>query len=130
MNELLDDAPSPPRDLTGIGEVRALLAEGTYFEGKLTFTGRARVDGHLTGEVFSDGVLVLGASAKVEGEVEVGTLIVRSGEVRGTVRARQLVELHAAGRIYGDVHAPQLYVEKGSVFEGRVTMEDAKVAPL
>jgi len=126
----MDGPQDAPRDLTGIGEVRALLAEGTFFEGKLTFTGRARIDGRFEGEVFSDGVLVLGNGAMVEGDVEVGTLIVRSGEVRGTVRARQLVELHAAGKIYGDVHSPQLYVEKGSVFEGRVTMEDATITPL
>lgn len=117
-------------DITGIGEIRALLAEGARFEGKLTFEGRARIDGQFEGEIFSDGVLVLGSHASIDGEVEVGTLIVRSGVVRGTVRARHLVELHAEGSIFGDVHAPQLYVEKGSVFEGTVAMEGARIDPL
>lgn len=117
-------------DLTGIGEIRALLAEGARFEGKLTFEGRARIDGRFEGQIFSDGVLVLGSSASIEGEIDVGTLIVRAGEVRGTVRAKRLVEVHAQGRVFGDVHAPQLYVEKGSVFEGSVAMEGARVDPL
>jgi len=32
-------------DLTGIGELQALLGRGTKFRGKLTFEGRIRIDG-------------------------------------------------------------------------------------
>ena len=37
------------------GELNALLGRGTRFEGKLTFEGRVRIDGHFVGEVFSEG---------------------------------------------------------------------------
>lgn len=118
------------KDLTGLGEINALLGRGTEFEGKLTFTGRVRIDGRFKGEVFSEDVLILGDDAEVEAEVEVGTLIVRGGTLRGNVRAAQLVEIHAPGKVYGNIHAPQLYIDKGVVFDGQCTMSDTQVHEL
>lgn len=118
------------KDLTGLGEINALLGRGTEFEGKLTFTGRVRIDGRFRGEIFSDDVLILGDDAEVYAEIEVGTLIVRGGTLHGNVQASQLVEIHAPGKVHGDIHAPQLFIDKGVVFEGRCTMADARVHDL
>ena len=117
---------SDEKDLTGIGELQALLGQGADFQGKLTFKGRIRVDGNLRGEVFSEGVLIIGPSAVVEADIEVGTLIIRGGVLRGNTKATRLVEIYAPSRVYGDIHAPQLYMDKGVVFEGNCTMLDDK----
>jgi cytoskeletal protein CcmA (bactofilin family) len=109
-------------DLTGIGEIQALLGSGSQFEGKLTFEGRVRVDGKFRGEIFSDDVLVLGEQAEIHASIDVGTLIMRGGTLRGDVKARQLVELYAPARVYGNIEAPQLFLDKGVVFEGKCTM--------
>ncbi|UJR81924.1 bactofilin family protein [Sandaracinus amylolyticus] len=111
-----------PRDLTGIGELHALLGRGARFEGKLAFEGRVRIDGALKGEILGDGVLVIGDGAEVEANIEVGTLIVRGGVLRGNVLARQLIEIHPEGAVYGDIQAPEIDISKGCVFEGRCTM--------
>lgn len=118
------------KDLTGLGEINALLGPGTAFEGKLTFEGRVRLDGLFRGEIFSPDVLILGDGAEVHGDVEVGTLIVRGGRLHGDVRATQLVELHAPGEVHGNIHAPELFIDKGVVFDGKCTMTDAKVHDL
>ncbi|MFK7985848.1 MAG: polymer-forming cytoskeletal protein [Sandaracinaceae bacterium] len=110
------------KDLTGRGEIQALLGKGTEFEGVLAFEGRVRVEGAFKGKVFSEGILILGDGAEVEAEVEVGTLIVRGGTLRGNVRASQLVEIHAEGAVHGDIEAPQFDIDKGCVFEGKVQM--------
>jgi cytoskeletal protein CcmA (bactofilin family) len=110
------------RDLTGLGELHALLGRGTEFEGVLVFEGRVRIDGRFRGRVHGDGVLVVGDGAEVEAEVEVGTLIVRGGTLRGTVAARELIEIHAEGRVHGDIAAPAIEIDKGCVFEGKCTM--------
>jgi cytoskeletal protein CcmA (bactofilin family) len=110
------------KDLTGLGEIHALLGRGTEFEGVLAFEGRVRIDGRFTGRIHSDGILILGDGAEVEAEVEVGTLIVRGGTLRGDVVARQLVEIHAEGAVHGDIAAPQIDIDKGCVFEGKCTM--------
>src|SRR5690606_31496679 len=114
------------RDLTGIGELHALLGHGARFEGKLAFEGRVRIDGALKGEIVGDGILVVGDGAEVEANIEVGTLIVRGGVVRGNVHARRLIEIHPEGAVYGDISAPEVDISKGCVFEGRCTMTPAE----
>ena len=116
---------TPQKDLTGLGEIHALLGRGTSFEGVLAFEGRVRIDGRFTGRVFSDGILILGDGAEVEAAIEVGTLIVRGGTLRGNVLARQLIEIHAQGAVHGDIQAPQIDIDKGCVFEGKCTMTPA-----
>lgn len=116
----------PQKDLTGIGELRALLGRGTQFEGKLFFEGRVRIDGEFKGEIFTEGVLIVGEEAQVRAKVEVGTLIVRGGSVWGDVRASQLVEAYAPAKIYGNITAPQLFLDKGVIFEGTSVMPEER----
>jgi cytoskeletal protein CcmA (bactofilin family) len=115
-------------DLTGIGELQALLGRGTKFRGKLTFEGRIRIDGEFSGEVFSDDVLILGENAEVRAEIEVGTLIVRGGSLWGNVRANQLVEIYAPSRVFGDIQTSQIFLDKGVIFEGNCTMLEKETA--
>jgi cytoskeletal protein CcmA (bactofilin family) len=112
------------QDLTGMVELRALLGRGTGFEGKLTFEGRIRIDGEFSGEIFSEGVLIVGEGAQVRAEIEVGTLIVRGGSVWGEIRATELVEIYAPARVYGNIRAPQVFLDKGVIFEGNCSMPD------
>lgn len=114
------------RDLSGVGELQALLGQGAEFEGKLVFSGRIRIEGRFSGEIRSDDVLILGPSAEVRASVQVGTLIVRGGTLWGNVRANRLVEVYAPGRVYGDIEAPQFFLDKGALFEGQCTMVEEK----
>ena len=50
---------------------QAFLDSGASFEGKLCFTGLLRVDGHLQGEISSDGTLVVGETGVVEATLQV-----------------------------------------------------------
>ena len=113
---------SADEDLTGIGELQALLGEGAAFEGKLVFEGRVRIDGRFEGKISTDDVLIVGPAAELRAEIEVGTLIVRGGSVWGQIRARRLVEIYAPAKVYADIEAPQLFLDKGATFEGRCTM--------
>ncbi|MDI7267682.1 MAG: polymer-forming cytoskeletal protein [Myxococcota bacterium] len=106
-------------------EINALLGHGTEFKGKLTFEGSVRIDGKFEGEVFTDDVLVVGEGAEVRARIEVGTLIVRGGVVVGDIKARDLVEAHAPGRILGNITSPSLYIGKGVVFDGHCRMGEA-----
>jgi cytoskeletal protein CcmA (bactofilin family) len=112
------------KDLTGIQELQALLGRGTEFEGKLTFEGRVRIDGVVRGQVFGKDVLILGPTAEVRADIDVGTLIVRGGAVWGEIKAERGVELYAPARVYGDITTAQLYLDKGVTFEGRCKMPE------
>ncbi len=110
------------RQESAVGEISTLLGTGSEFEGKLTFEGTVRIDGVLKGEVFSDDVLIIGEGARVEAEIDVGSIIIQ-GTVIGNIRAKHSIEVRAPGRVNGDVTTPSLQIEKGVVFEGRSFME-------
>ncbi len=103
--------------------INAFLGEDTSFEGKLSFTGTVRLDGEFKGEIFSDGTLIVGDTAKLEATIRVGRLIV-SGEVKGGIVARERMEIHAPGKVLGDIVSPVLTIDEGVVFEGTCKMRD------
>ena len=105
-----------------VGEVNTLLGRGSEFEGKLTFEGTVKIDGKLSGEIFSDDVLIIGEGAEVHAEIDIGEIIIK-GTIIGNVRAKRAVEIHAPGRVHGDITTPSLQIDKGVIFEGRSIME-------
>src|SRR6478672_896750 len=107
-----------------MGEITTLLGRGATFEGKLTFEGTVRIDGRFKGEVFTDDVLVIGEGAIVEASLDVGEVIIQ-GTVIGNITAKRSIEIHAPGRVKGDLHTPSLQIDKGVMFEGRSFMEAA-----
>ena len=110
-------------------QVSALLERGCEFEGKLTFDGTVRINGQFTGEIFSEGTLVVGEGALVEAKVEVGNIII-NGTVRGTIVARDRIEMNSPAEVRGDIQAKTLVIEEGVVFEGNCRMGDRPVSAL
>ena len=62
--------------------------------------------------------------AHVEATIDVGEVIIQ-GTVVGNVTAKRSIEIHAPGRVKGDLHTPVLQIDKGVMFEGRSFMEQA-----
>ncbi|MEK7706033.1 MAG: polymer-forming cytoskeletal protein [Myxococcota bacterium] len=107
-----------------VNDVHTILGPESSFEGKLSFEGTVRIDGHFKGEIKTDNVLVVGQGARVEAQVHVGSIVI-NGEVIGDVFAKQSVEIHAPGKVRGNIATPQLVIAKGVVFEGSCKMETA-----
>lgn len=104
-------------------EITALLGKGTRFEGKLYFEGRVRIDGTFKGEIESDDTLVIGDGAEVHAEIDVATVVVQGGSVTGNIRARTAIEIHAPGRMVGNIHSPSLFIDRGVEFQGSCRMD-------
>ncbi len=103
-------------------QVNGLLDKGTSFEGKLTFDGTVQINGSFNGEVYSDGTLIVGNDAHVEGGIFVDTLIVY-GTIQGSVTAKSRIEMHVPAQVIADVKTKTLSVEEGVVFQGNCQME-------
>jgi cytoskeletal protein CcmA (bactofilin family) len=106
-----------------VGQTHTILGPEAAFDGKLTFQGAVRIDGKFSGEIVTEDVLVIGESGEVTANINVGSLIL-NGLVRGNVRAKKAVELHAPARLYGDIETPQLVIHSGVIFEGHCKMEN------
>jgi cytoskeletal protein CcmA (bactofilin family) len=108
-------------------EIKAFLGPGSKFEGKLFFDEIVRLDGVFKGEINSRDTLIIGETADIEGDVEVGTFIL-SGRFKGNVKATTRVELRRPAQIDGTIEAPILVVEEGVVLNGSITMTSASSA--
>jgi cytoskeletal protein CcmA (bactofilin family) len=102
-------------------EINAFLGAGTNYHGKLHFQGAVRIDGNFQGEVVSEGTLVIGQDAVVDGQVKVGQLVL-SGRIKGEVEAKNKVVLHKTANLQGNIRTPVLVVEEGAVLEGQLVM--------
>jgi len=109
-------------------EINAFLGAGTNYQGKLHFQGAVRIDGNFQGEVVSDGTLVVGQEAVVEGQIKVGQLVL-SGNIQGEVEAKSKVVLHKTANLQGNIRTPVLVVEEGAVLEGQLLMGSLDAAP-
>lgn len=105
-------------------EITALLGRGTDFEGKLYFEGQVRIDGGFRGEIKSPGVLIVGEGAAIEGEIEAAVVIVKGGKVAANVRATRSIELYVPAQVTGNLHAPEIFVDKGVQFSGNLSMAE------
>ena len=108
-------------------EINAFLGSGTVYHGKLSFQGAVRIDGSFKGEVDSEGALIIGKDALIEGVLRVGEFIL-AGTFTGEVYAKTRVVIHRTGSLQGTVIAPALVVEEGATLEGNVSMRQSETA--
>ena len=108
-------------------DIKAFLGPGSQFEGKLVFNEIVRLDGAFRGEVTSHDTLIVGESADVQADIQVGTLIL-SGNFKGNVKAKTRVELRSPAKVDGTIETPSISVEEGVSLNGTITMSNGENA--
>ena len=103
-------------------EINAFLGAGTVYQGRLSFQGAVRIDGSFSGEVLSEGSLIVGKDALIEGMLNVGDLLL-SGRFTGEVQAKRRVVIHKTGVLQGSVYTPALITEEGALLDGQIIMQ-------
>lgn len=103
------------------GFVRSALSKGTVIQGKLSFDTPVRIDGKLSGEVYSSDALIVGPDGKIDADIKVKTLVV-IGTVTGVVRATESIEILAGGNVTGEIITPSLSLQEGGKLNGRCWM--------
>lgn len=98
-------------------QISGVLEEGTSFEGKVSFVGTLRIGGQFRGEIFSKDTLIIDETGKVEGEINVGELIIK-GDFQGQIEATRMVTMLAPAKFKGVVSTPNLKIEEGVHFDG------------
>ncbi len=111
----------------GADEWIGFLDQGVVLEGTLELAGTFRIDGTVKGIIRCKDRLIVGESARLEGEIE-SAIVSVAGRINGTVRGTNRVEILPSGVVEGDVDTPTLVIEAGGVLEGRCRMRaEAKV---
>ncbi|MDR1685170.1 MAG: polymer-forming cytoskeletal protein [Desulfovibrio sp.] len=99
----------------------AFLGSGTEYQGRLTFKGTVRIDCRFIGDISSDGKLILGKEARLEGTVAVMELVVHGMLTGDAVVSRRTI-LHQEARVTGTLTTPALIMEEGAVLQGELCM--------
>ncbi|MEF3191261.1 MAG: polymer-forming cytoskeletal protein [Campylobacterales bacterium] len=88
----------------------------------MTAEGKLFVDGEFEGTIRSSGIVTIGESGRVKGELYASLLIV-SGSFEGRAECENC-EILKEGRVKGEIISDSLVIENGGRFEGFNTLRD------
>jgi cytoskeletal protein CcmA (bactofilin family) len=119
-------AHSPVNEETG--DISAFLGKGVEFKGTISYSGTVKIDGHLDGEILTDGILLIGEEAVIQAKITAGTIVCK-GRITGDIVAKECVKLRAPAVIKGTITTPILSMEDGVLFNGALHMSGIRDIP-
>ncbi len=105
-----------------------VIADDLHIKGTITFRTSLMIKGSLEGEIISEGLLIVGPTAKIDAAIVTKSLV-SHGRIRGDVTATDQVVLKETAVQKGNITTPYIVVENGSTFNGSCVMKREKVAP-
>jgi cytoskeletal protein CcmA (bactofilin family) len=117
----------PPTSEQTEEEVTTVIAEDVHIKGGLRFETSLMIRGSLEGEIISEGLLVVGPTAKINATIVTKRLVSR-GEITGDVNANEQVVLKEASAQTGSITTKYLIAEHGSILNGSCVMKREAVA--
>jgi cytoskeletal protein CcmA (bactofilin family) len=132
------EVPPPPR-VEPVRSVAGMTAEVVQPSGGLIMSSlvikgeiRGREDLYIDGEVqgsinLSDGRVTIGPHGRISADIEAREIVVR-GTVKGTLLARERVEIGRTGDARGDIVTPRIAVEEGAQIHGNVDVAKTEEA--
>ncbi len=106
------EAAKPPKNV---------LSQGVSIIGDVTFGDELVIDGEVEGTITSNGTLIIGQNAQIQGEISASSVTVH-GTVEGNIMATERCALEAGATLRGDVEAPRLAVDESAKFQGRANI--------
>lgn len=101
---------------------QTVISEGTQILGDIRVEHDLRVDGYLKGTVEVGGVLILGGTGKIEGQVHVRSAMV-AGQIVGNLKAQEKIVMEPKSTLLGDLQTRELVINEGAVFQGNCSMQ-------
>ncbi|MCR4618371.1 MAG: polymer-forming cytoskeletal protein [Lachnospiraceae bacterium] len=102
-------------------KISTLIAAGSVSEGDFKCPGSARIDGCINGNVEVDGMLILGAVGKINGNILAKSVQI-GGEVVGDIVSPEKAELTNTAKVIGNLTTNVIVIDENAVFQGAVNM--------
>lgn len=93
----------------------------TSFTGNLSFKTSVKICGEFKGSIKTDGYLEIAPEAKVEAEIEAGSIKI-AGVLKGNINKSERAELINNAQMYGNITTKVLKIEDGVIFQGECKM--------
>ena len=112
---------------TDSAAVHTIIGQQSRVEGNIHFTGSLHIDGEIKGNILaeegSSSVLTVSEHGKIEGDVQVTTVIL-NGTVNGDMRSDERIELAAKAKVNGDVYYNLIEMAMGAQVNGSLIHRD------
>lgn len=101
--------------------VNTILGAGTEFTGDLITKDTTRIDGIIRGNIQSEGMIIVGTTGHVEGNIHAVEVRV-GGMVKGDVTAKMRLEILSSAHIEGNITTKSLSIEENAILQGVCNM--------
>ncbi len=106
----------------------SIIGTGMRVVGDIVAEGVVKIEGTVVGTVRAGRQVLVGKGGEVEGDVISREAII-GGEVRGSIRADERVEIQSTSVVHGDIAAKRLLVQEGGEINGVVRMGETALEP-
>ncbi len=103
-------------------KITTVIADDLEIKGIVKFESSLMTKGVIEGEIISQGLLIVGPTARVTATITTKDLI-SHGEIHGDVTATDKAVLKKTAVHEGDITTPSIVIEGGSVFNGSCIMQ-------
>jgi cytoskeletal protein CcmA (bactofilin family) len=128
----LNSSPDPSVQHSGAAlpsDSPATVSPGIKIKGEISGKGDLLLDGTFEGKVrLPEGTFTAGPNARITAEIEAREIIVR-GEVTGTLKARERIQICSTGKLTGDMDTRGIMIEDGAVLHSKVAVPQTVPQP-
>ncbi|MBA4392218.1 MAG: hypothetical protein C0407_01575 [Desulfobacca sp.] len=103
-------------------KMATVIANDLQIKGTITFKTSLIIKGSLEGEIISEGLLVVGPTAKINAKIGSKSLV-SHGEIQGDVTANEQVVLKGTAVQNGNITTPSIVMENGAIMNGSFIMK-------
>ena len=101
--------------------INSIIGSDMIVEGNIRAKETVRVEGSVTGNVETEGALIISATGKVKGNIK-GSSVVVGGMLEGDLASTGKTEVISTGRVIGNIRTKSLIVDENAVFQGQCIM--------
>ncbi len=105
-----------------VATAMTFISDGTQILGDIKVEHDLRVEGYLKGTVEVGGMLVLGPTGKIEGQVHARSATI-AGQIVGNLKGQDKIVLETKSTLVGDLQTRELVINEGAVFQGNCSMQ-------
>lgn len=103
-------------------KIDTIIGKETSINGTIEAKGILRVDGKITGQLNTNGDIIIAASGTVEADIRCRSISI-AGTLKGNVEATGILEIEPSGKLEGDITVAKLAIGDGAVFDGACKMQ-------
>lgn len=110
-------------------KISSVIGSDMVVDGNIRAKEAVRVEGKVTGDVETEGALIISAGGAVKGNVK-GSSIIIGGSLEGDLCSGGRTEVASTGKVIGNIRTKSLIVDENAVFQGQCIMNAEGLAPL